>query len=301
MSGSEPISLLMVSPNQSEVEWVKQLCDRTASDLTFHSAADVAAAGDLITRHKVNVALLDLGMAQNGSDPQIVAMIAELGRGAPVIIITDSADTELEQAFIDSGAVDVLHRQELTPSGLRRSFRYAVARRDADRHLARLQLLDAVTGLPAQPLFWEILGLAVRRAKRNRDFFAVMLVDFRSRHAVTGEISLETPSDDLVSVLTGRLQQIMRGSDTVARFDSRQFVILAESMPRIEDVQIVAAKIISELSKEGDEAGQRPELSIAVGIALFPTSAASAEGLISRASEAMQQVVMRGNNDFAFA
>jgi diguanylate cyclase (GGDEF)-like protein len=291
----------MVSPNQSEIEWVKQLCDRSASDLTFYNAPDVAGAGTVIGSQKINVILLDLGMAQSGSDPATVAKIDALGRSAPVIIITDSADTALEQAFIDSGAVDVLHRQELTPSGLRRSLRYAVARRDADRHLARLQLLDPVTGLAAQPLFWEILGLAVRRAKRNKDFFAVMLVDFKSRSAVTGDITHELPSDELVTLLTGRLQQIMRASDTIARFDSRQFAILAESMPRIEDVQIVAAKIISELSQQGTEAGEKPVLNIAVGIALFPTSAASAESLISRASEAVQQVVVRGNNDFAFA
>jgi len=297
MSVSEPISLLMVSPNQSEIEWVSQLCDRTASDLTFYGAPTVAAAADLLAAHKVNVLLLDLGSKQTGADQATIAMIDELGRGGPVIVITDSADMDHEQSFIDCGAVDVLHRQELTPSGLRRSLRYAIARREADRHLATLQLLDPVTGLPAQPLFWEILGLAVRRAKRNRDFFAVMLVDFKSRSGAGNE----PPSDELVTILTGRLHQIMRGSDTVARFDSRQFAILAESMPRIEDVQIVAAKIISEFSKPSEEAGQRPPLGIAVGIALFPTSATSAEGLISRASEAVQQVIGRGDNDFAFA
>jgi diguanylate cyclase (GGDEF)-like protein len=180
---------------------------------------------------------------------------------------------------------------------LRRSLRYAIARYEADRNLARLQLLDPVSGLAAQPLFWEILGLAVRRAKRNRDFFAVMLVDFKSRD----DKSIEPPSDELVVTLTDQLHQIMRASDTVARFDSRQFAILAESMPRIEDVQIVAAKIISEFSKPGETAQARPPLNIAIGIALFPTSATSAEGLISRASEAVQQVIARGHNDFAFA
>ena len=296
MSATEPISLLMVSPNQSEIDWVGQLCDRTSSDLTFHSAADIESAGGLFAAHKVNVTLLDLGMIENGRNPQTIAAIDDLSRRAPVIVITDSAELELEQSLIDIGAVDVLHRQELTPSGLRRSLRYAIARREADQHLARLQLLDPVSGLTAQPLFWEILGLAVRRAKRNRDFFAVMLVDFKSRSGSAGE----PPSDALVTLLTHRLQQIMRASDTIARFDARQFAILAESMPRIEDVQIVAAKIISEFSK-ADETAQQQSLNIAVGIALFPTSAASAEGLISRASEAVQQVIGRGENDFAFA
>ncbi|HVJ44235.1 MAG TPA: diguanylate cyclase [Dongiaceae bacterium] len=273
-----------------------QLCDRTASDITFHSAADVAAAEQVLAGHKINVMLLDLGLSETGADAKIIAMLDRLNRSAPVIVITDSADMDVEQSFIDCGVVDVLHRQELTPSGLRRSLRYAIARREADNHLARLQLLDPVTGLAAQPLFWEILALAVRRAKRNRDFFAVMLVDFKSVSAGS-----DAPTDGLLNLLTTRLQQIMRASDTIARFDSRQFAILAESMPRIEDVQIVAAKIISELAKPDEASGHHTALHIAVGIALFPTSAASAEGLISRASEAVQQVITRGQSDFAFA
>lgn len=296
MSASEPISLLMISPNPAEIEWVGQLCDRTGSDIAFHGAADVVAAEKILAAHKINVMLLDLGPSEGGADATAVAVLDQLSRSAPVIVITDSADTDVEQSFIDCGVVDVLHRQELTPSGLRRSLRYAIARREADDRLARLQLLDPVTGLAAQPLFWEILALAVRRAKRNRDFFAVMLVDFKS-----GSAAADTPADGLLTLLTGRLQQIMRASDTIARFDSRQFAILAESMPRIEDVQIVAAKIISELSKPGEGSVHAAPLHIAVGIALFPTSAASAEGLISRASEAVQQVIGRGQSDFAFA
>ncbi|HVI90090.1 MAG TPA: GGDEF domain-containing protein [Dongiaceae bacterium] len=294
MTATEPISLLMISSHDAEIEWVSQLCERAASDIAFFSAGDVASAAAVIAANKINVALLDLGQSKGVDDPKTMQMIDDLGRSAPVIVITDSADINIEQFFIDNGVVDVLHRQELTPSGLRRSLRYAIARRDADRHLARLQLLDPVTGLAAQPLFWEILALAVRRAKRNRDFFAVMLVDFKS----AGTNGMEAPSNELMIELTSRLQQIMRASDTIARFDSRQFAILAESMPRIEDVQIVAAKIISELSKTEASAGA---LQVAVGIALFPTSAASAEGLISRASEAVQQVIARDKNDFAFA
>jgi diguanylate cyclase (GGDEF)-like protein len=294
MSATESISLLMISSNDAEIEWVGQLCERAANDIAFFSAGDVTAATAVMAANKINVALLDLGHSNGVDDPKTVQMIDGLGRSAPVIVITDSADIDIEQSFIDNGVVDVLHRQELTPSGLRRSLRYAIARREADKHLARLQLLDPVTGLAAQPLFWEILALAVRRAKRNRDFFAVMLVDFKPASAN----GLEAPSNELMVDLTSRLQQIMRASDTIARFDSRQFAILAESMPRIEDVQIVAAKIISELSRAE---APTEALQVAVGIALFPTSAASAEGLISRASEAVQQVIAREKNDFAFA
>jgi diguanylate cyclase (GGDEF)-like protein len=297
---SRPISLLMVSPNQSEVDWVGQLCDKTANDLTFHSVTNAELAQLLLSSGGVNVVLLDLSPAQPGDPTANLASIGDVSKAAPVIVIVDTPDAQLEELYIDAGAVDVLYRRELTPGSLRRSLRYAITRREADERLASLQLLDPVTGLASAPLFWEILNLAVRRAQRNRDFFAVLLVDVKPGSVDLADQAPEGAGADLVRALTRRLHQIMRGSDTVGRLDRRQFAILAESMPRIEDVQIVAEKIVSELAKPVTGIGQNEPLSVAIGIALYPTSAAGAEGLISRAGEALQLVISRGHNDFAF-
>lgn len=298
---SEPISLLMISPTQSEIDWVGQLCNRTAADLTFHSTSAVETAQGLLTGDRLNVVLFDLEPVHQADPRGALAAIETMSQSAPVIVIVDSTDLRLEQACIDVGAADVLHRQELTPSGLRRSLRYAIAHRTASQQLARLQLLDPATGLAAQPLFWEILGLAVRRAKRNQDFFAVLLVEVKSGSIDLTDTSIEGRGADLLRIMTGKLQQILRASDTIARFDHRQFAILAESMPRIEDVQIVAEKIINELAKPVEGFGQSQLPAIAVGIALYPTSAVSAEGLIGRAGEALQQALTRTHNDFVFA
>ena len=297
---SGPISLLMVSPNQSEIDWVGQLCDKTANDLTFHSVANPDLAQWLLGSGRINVVLLDLSPTQHPEPGSALASIGDIGKSAPVIVIIDTADTELEQIYMDAGAVDVLYRRELTPGSLRRSLRYAITRREADQRLASLQLLDPVTGLASPPLFWEILNLAVRRAQRNQDFFAVLLVDVKPGSVDLTDQAPEGAGADLLRALTRRLHQIMRSSDTVGRLDRRQFAILAESMPRIEDVQIVAEKIISELAKPVTGIGQSEPLSVAVGIALYPTSAAGAEDLISRAGEALQLAISRGHADFAF-
>ncbi|MET1025991.1 MAG: GGDEF domain-containing protein, partial [Dongiaceae bacterium] len=273
---------------------------KTANDLTFHSVANPDLAQWLLGSGRVNVVLLDLSPTQHPEPGSALASIGDIGKSAPVIVIIDTADTELEQIYMDAGAVDVLYRRELTPGSLRRSLRYAITRREADQRLASLQLLDPVTGLASPPLFWEILNLAVRRAQRNQDFFAVLLVDVKPGSVDLTDQAPEGAGADLLRALTRRLHQIMRSSDTVGRLDRRQFAILAESMPRIEDVQIVAEKIISELAKPVTGIGQSEPLSVAVGIALYPTSAASAEDLISRAGEALQLAISRGHADFAF-
>ncbi|MDY0885045.1 GGDEF domain-containing protein [Dongia soli] len=295
LAASEPILLTMVSPNQAEIDWVRQLCAKTSTALDFNSAATVEAARD----NAGNVFLLDLDALKLPSQTDHLRIIDDLAHLAAVVVITDQADAETEQSYLDNGAVDVMQRQELTPNGLRRALRSVVNRRHSERHLSRLRLRDAATGLAAPPLFWEFLGLAERRAKRNQDFFAVLLIEVTPVLQPHGLLS-SANEDALMGVLTGRLHQIMRASDTVARLERRQFAVLAEAMPRIEDVQIVAEKIVTELTKPVDTGNGSQTVRVAVGIALYPTSAMQPEGLIDRAAGALQEVLSRGHDDFAF-
>ena len=182
---------------------------------------------------------------------------------------------------------------------MRRAIRYALARRDSERKLTRLRLFDPVTSLPSQILFWEILSLAVRRAKRNRDFFAILLVDIENLPDGHGEDGAYR--DLAMRELAERITPILRGSDTIARFEQQQLAILAESMPRIEDIQIVAEKIIDEIGRPLSAGIGPVSLNAAIGISLYPTSATGAEGLLSRATDAMLQARERGTNLFVFA
>jgi diguanylate cyclase (GGDEF)-like protein len=296
LAASDPILLTMVSPNQAEIDWVRQLCAKTSAALGFGSAHTVEAARGTAG----NVFLLDLDALKLPTETDRLRIIDELAHFGAVVVITDTADAETEQAYLDNGAVDVMQRQELTPNGLRRALRSVVNRRHSERHLSRLQIRDATTGLATPPLFWEFLGLAERRAKRNQDFFAVLLIDIAPVPQPGQGLLSPAEEDALMRVLTGRLQQIMRASDTVARLERRQFAVLAEAMPRIEDVQIVAEKIVSELTKPIETGAGSRTVQVAVGIALYPTSATEAEGLVDRATGALQQVISRGHNNFAF-
>ena len=98
-----------------------------------------------------------------------------------------------------------------------------------------------------------------------------------------------------------RLAGLLRASDTVARFDTDQLTVLVESMPRVEDIQTVAEKIIARLAQPQPEAGGPGTLSSAVGIALYPTVSSSAEALIGDATAAMHLAIEQGGDTFKFA
>lgn len=244
------------------------------------------------------VALYDLRGAGRAHH-NLLSAIPIISRTGPVIGLVDSEGSQIAQAAEAAGVIDIIAAEDLSSVVLRRAIRYALARRDSERKLSRLRLFDPVTGLPSQILFWEILSLAVRRAKRNRDFFAILLVDIENLPDGQGEDG--GYQDIAMRELSERIAPTLRGSDTIARFERQQLAILAESMPRVEDIQIVAEKIIEEVSRPLTIGVGPVALNAAIGISLYPTSATGAEGLLSRATDAMLQARDRGTNLFVFA
>jgi diguanylate cyclase (GGDEF)-like protein len=218
------------------------------------------------------------------------------GRG-PLIVITGALDRATEQSLKHAGAADCLFEDEMTPRSLRRAIRTVIATGTAAQKRGLPRLFDPSTGLASQFLFWEILGLAARRAKRNKDFFALLLLEVAELPHDGGD----TIGDIVMQVAAERVSSVLRGSDTVSRFEHHQLALLVESMPRVEDIQIVAEKIVQELTKPFPLGDLERRFPVNLGIALYPTSADNSDMLIGKAFEALAGAKARGKGQFVFA
>jgi diguanylate cyclase (GGDEF)-like protein len=190
-----------------------------------------------------------------------------------------------------------LFDDELTPRALRRAIRFVIATGSAAQNRGLPRLFDPSTGLASQFLFWEILGLAARRAKRNKDFFALLLLEV----ADLPQESNDAIGDIVMQIAAERVSSALRGSDTVSRFEHHQLALLVESMPRVEDIQIVAEKIVQELTKPYPLGDLERRFPVHLGISLYPTSADNADMLIGKAFEALAGAKARGKGQFVFA
>lgn len=295
---AESLSVVLVSTLPATIDIVRKSCSSgNGSIIHFANASDAAGVPQLVGDKTTAIVLLD---CEGGSKPVGAILRALVGQNAvaPVILLAHESAPSQERAMIEAGAADVLPLAELTHGTLRRVLRYALARHEAELQLARLTLFDPVSGLPTPILFWEILSLAVRRARRARDFFSVLLIDF-DWNELPADIA-EQAAPVLYKRFADRIKALMRASDTVASFEKSQIVVLAESMPRIEDVQIVAAKILSDITAPTAYEDRYVTVSAAIGIAIYPTSGGSAEALIGRASQALSTSHDRSANRFAF-
>ncbi len=290
------IRLLVVSDAEPVNNAVERLCTSFAEDrYVVRQVArpkDVKVNGD---SDAFDAVLLDLKPLLEAGTTKAEGVVASLATLGPVIALTGALDPTAEQSLKRAGAADCLFDEETTPRSLRRSIRYVISAGGSKRRTPRL--FDPGTGLANQFLFWEILGLAARRAKRNRDFFALLLVEI-------GDLppdGADAIGDTVIHIASERASHSLRASDTVARFEHHQLAILVESMPRVEDIQIVAQKIMQELGKPFALGDIERTFRANLGISLFPTSADNADMLIGKAFEALASAKGRGKDEFVFA
>jgi diguanylate cyclase (GGDEF)-like protein len=290
-------SVVLVSASPETTNLVRNVCAGGASPaIRFAAASDAVAARQYISDLDDAVVVLDC----DGAAPTAEALRPFVYRDAiaPVIVLARDVSADLERTMMQAGAGEVLPVSELNHGTLRRALRYALDRHTMQRKLARLTPFDPASGLLTQSVFWEILGLAIRRCQRNRDFFSVLLIDFDWSDLPPDIAEEAIPA--LFKRFADRIKAVMRASDTVAKFEKSQIVVLAESMPRIEDVQVVAAKILSDISAPSAYGDRYVTVKAAIGIAVYPTSGSTQEDLIVRASEALATSMERSTNRFAF-
>jgi PleD family two-component response regulator len=243
------VRLLVISESPAVFAAIDRLCESFGEDryvvrraATSSEALEGDAAFDVI--------LLDLQPLLGGGMSKAEGVVASVSSRGPLIALTGTLDRPTEQSLKRAGAADCLFDDEMNARALRRAIRTVIASGAAGQKRGLPRLFDPSTGLASQFLFWEILGLAARRAKRNKD---------------------------------------------------HQLAILVESMPRVEDIQIVAEKIVQELTKPFPLGDLERRFPVNLGISLYPTSADNADMLIGKAFEALAGAKARGKGQFVFA
>jgi diguanylate cyclase (GGDEF)-like protein len=125
---------------------------------------------------------------------------------------------------------------------------------------------DSLTGLPNRALFLDRLEHAEARAQRTGSPVAVVFLDLDDFKKVNDRLG-HVAGDELLVLAAGRLRRCCRPSDTPARFGGDEFALLLEDMTEDASATVVAARVLSELSRPFYIQGQEIVVSASLGIA----------------------------------
>lgn len=173
------------------------------------------------------------------------------------------------------------------------------AERENERQLKHLAYYDGLTDLPNRMLFLDRLRQSVVQAERGRHKMALLFIDL-DRFKMVNDLFGHKAGDDLLVEASARLRDCVRASDTVARLSGDEFTIILPEVPDPQSAAQVAQKIIDRLAIPYHVDGQEVFITSSIGIALYPNSARSAEGLTKSADIAMYHAKSLGRNNYQF-
>jgi diguanylate cyclase (GGDEF)-like protein/PAS domain S-box-containing protein len=161
-------------------------------------------------------------------------------------------------------------------------------------HIAKTQRLDflayhdELTRLPNRSLFLDRLNQHIQSCRSTGSKTAVLIADI-GRFRQINETLGRSAGDQLLVQIAGRLGASVPALDTVARFDSNTFAVLATAIADEREVARLAENAILPALKDCFYVGGT-ELRVAakLGIALFPSDGATAEEIVVNAEAALK-------------
>jgi len=158
---------------------------------------------------------------------------------------------------------------------------------------------DALTGLPNRRLMQDRLNQAVLSARRQQRHVGLLFIDLDRFKLVNDTLGHET-GDYVLRDVSKRLTKLVREGDTVSREGGDEFVIVLPDLEKPEFAQIVANKILAELSQPIEVSGHELTVTASIGISHYPNDATDIQHLLKHADSAMYQAKDSGRNTARF-
>ena len=159
--------------------------------------------------------------------------------------------------------------------------------------LARRSLHDTVTGLANRELFVDHLGVALSRLKRREGCVAVLLLDL-DRFKLINDCYGQEAGDELLGFFADRLRNLMRPSDTAARFGRDEFALLCEDIHSERDAIVIAQRITEAISRPFSLREEELVVTASIGIALSSGAEEPPGELLHNAHAAMHRAKDKG-------
>ena len=158
---------------------------------------------------------------------------------------------------------------------------------------------DALSGLPNRSLFSRALDTELGRIGRKGGGLAVMFLDL-DKFKDVNDLYGHDAGDKLIVQVAGRLQQLVRGADTVARFGGDEFAIIQTNMRTIADAEVLARRILEELRRPFRIDETVVTIGCSIGISVAPDNGTEALGLMRSADISLYRAKNEGRNRYSF-
>lgn len=171
--------------------------------------------------------------------------------------------------------------------------------KDAQAKLEYQAHHDPLTGLPNRIMFRDRVNRAIARAQRHGHVACLMFIDLDRFKDINDSLG-HAVGDQVLIEIAERLQQRLRGEDSVSRHGGDEFTVLIESLKDARQAARFAKKILPWFEQPILIDEHELYITASIGISSFPGDGDSPEILIRNADTAMYQAKASGRNTYAY-
>lgn len=164
--------------------------------------------------------------------------------------------------------------------------------------LTRTSQRDALTDTPNRTLMLDRISRSISYARRHHRQLALIFLDLDHFKQINDNLGHQT-GDDVLKLVTRRLNGVLRDSDTISRHGGDEFLILLSAIDSDEAVAAIATKILQALAAPVIFMEQPVLIRASLGISFYPAHGTEAQTLIQAADDAMYQSKRRGGSCFS--
>lgn len=167
-----------------------------------------------------------------------------------------------------------------------------------EQNIAHLALHDPLTDLPNRIFLKEKMQIAKSFADRNNKRIACLFIDLDNFKKINDTFGHQI-GDELILRISQLLNDNKRTHDTLIRWGGDEFILIASDLKNTADASIISQKIINNV-KVDLENSKFAEVSLSIGIAVYPDHADNMDKLIERADDALLFCKSHGKNNYYY-
>ncbi|NLW12904.1 MAG: EAL domain-containing protein, partial [Clostridiaceae bacterium] len=162
-----------------------------------------------------------------------------------------------------------------------------------------LAYYDRLTGLVNRTRFLELAGAKLDQAAEDDKQLAIAFMDLDAFKAVNDSIGHDG-GDELLKRLSLQMQNSLRDSDMLGRFGGDEFLLLLDPVDDERQALELLAPILEMFQEPFKLRGNRYQVTVSAGLALYPRDGEDLDTLIQNADLAMYEAKNLGKNQAFF-
>ena len=166
-----------------------------------------------------------------------------------------------------------------------------------NHHFESLTSIDALTGVYNRQFFDRQMPVEIERAMRSGSALSMLVLDLDDFKRVNDELGHKKGDEALVAVAE-IIRKNLRKVDLAFRYGGEEIVILLPGTPEFEAVHTAERlrRVIQQYRGFRDTHGTPREVTVSVGVAVYPDTAKTGDQLFVQADQAMYRAKQRGKN-----